>query len=68
MGILKLGLDGHYYKSLEEQPDFRFVGGVHMGAGVGLLITPDTRVQGEMKFNINPGFSLYFGVGVSKSF
>jgi hypothetical protein len=40
-----------------------YVGGGHVGGGIMALIGGDVWFRSDMKFNINPGTSLYIGFG-----
>lgn len=40
-----------------------YLGGGHVGGGVMALIAGDVWFRSDMKFNINPGTSLYIGFG-----
>lgn len=61
-----LGLDGNYYKRKETEDqefDFAFKGGSHVGFGVLQKLAVDLFLRGDCKLNLSPGKSLYIGIG-----
>lgn len=61
VGILFLGADATQFKGAGKEP--KIFGGGHVGGGVYANISPTVWFRSEMKFNVNPGTSLYIGFG-----
>ena len=61
VGILYMGIDATRFQGagMEE----KIFGGGHVGGGIYANISPTVWFRGEMKFNVNPGTSLYIGFG-----
>jgi hypothetical protein len=66
-GLVYGGLDGHYYKGPTDT-EFKMTGGGHLGGGLGAEVAEYLHFRGEMKFNVNPGTSLYIGFGFEMLF
>lgn len=65
-GFMFLGPDLHYWRrkpSRTRSYDFQLAGGVHGGFGGYFELFPNFSLRGDMKFNIYPGKTVYFGVG-----
>lgn len=61
VGIVYLGLDATMYES--DSKSQTVLGGGHVGGGVMSLISKDLWFRADMKFNVNPGTSLFIGGG-----
>ncbi|MCB0385933.1 MAG: hypothetical protein KDD43_11115 [Bdellovibrionales bacterium] len=61
VGILFFGADATQFKGAGKEK--KIFGGGHVGGGVYVNISPTVWFRGEMKFNVNPGTSLYIGFG-----
>lgn len=61
VGFIALGVDAQMYSPVGGEK--KFVGGGHVGGGVLSQIDPDVWFRIDMKFNINPGTGMYFGLG-----
>lgn len=61
VGIVFIGLDMSIYETLTQEQ--KILGGGHIGGGVMSHISQDLWFRVDMKFNINPGTSLYIGGG-----
>lgn len=61
VGIVFLGIDGNYY-SAPQQP-YKLAFGGHFGGGIATHLGDVVWFRADMKFNVNPGTSLYFGFG-----
>ena len=66
-GIVYGGIDLHYYKGPTD-PEFKMAGGGHLGGGIGIELAPYLHFRGDMKFNVNPGTSMYIGFGFEMLF
>lgn len=66
-GIVFGGADFYYYKGPID-PEYRMVGGGHLGGGLGVEIAEYLHFRGDMKFNVNPGTSMYIGFGFEMLF
>lgn len=66
-GIVYGGADFHYYKGPLDT-EFKMTGGGHVGGGLGVEIAQYLHFRGEMKFNVNPGTSMYIGFGFEMLF
>lgn len=62
VGFVTLGLDGSYLKVGGSNK--QFIGGGHLGGGVFSQIDPDIWFRMDMKFTIQPGTSMYLGLGI----
>lgn len=62
MGTFFLGGDVHSYEP--EGKKRKTFGGGHVGGGIMSLIADRLWFRADMKFNINPGTSLYIGAGL----
>ncbi|PIU00081.1 MAG: hypothetical protein COT74_06945 [Bdellovibrionales bacterium CG10_big_fil_rev_8_21_14_0_10_45_34] len=62
MAIMYLGADFHYYAP--PHSDFHSAFGGHVGIGITAPIIDSIWIRSDMKFNINPGTSLYIGFGL----
>lgn len=60
-GIALIGIDVTHYQGVNT-PKKTFGGG-HIGGGIMALIADELWFRSDMKFNVNPGTSLYFGFG-----
>jgi hypothetical protein len=61
-GIFYLGLDFNHIT--DATGSTQMVGGGHVGAGLMTLIGDSLWFRTDMKFNVNPGTSLYIGFGL----
>lgn len=61
VGILYLGGDVTQFKGAGMES--KVFGGGHVGGGVYIKISPTVWFRSDMKFNVNPGTSLYIGFG-----
>lgn len=55
------GPDFHSYQAADRVK--KSFGGGHLGGGVLTLISENLWFRSDMKFNVNPGYSLYIGFG-----
>ncbi len=62
-GMLSAGLDLHQWSSPPDDTT-RMVGGGHVGGGLLVPMGDSMWFRTEMKFNMNPGTSLYIGFGL----
>lgn len=62
LGIFYVGFDAHSYVGAG-QSERKTFGGGHLGGGFMAEIRDRLWFRGDMKFNVNPGTSLYFGFG-----
>lgn len=60
-GIVYFGADAYRYEGTNQE--VTTVGGGHLGGGVLSSVGQFVKLRIDMKFNINPGTSLYFGIG-----
>ncbi len=61
IGIVYIGADATMYESATKAQTV--LGGAHVGGGVISLISQDLWFRADMKFNVNPGTSLFIGGG-----
>jgi hypothetical protein len=61
VGIVYIGLDMTMYETTSKAQTI--LGGGHVGGGVMSLISKDLWFRADMKFNVNPGTSLFIGGG-----
>ncbi|USN46354.1 MAG: hypothetical protein H6626_09005 [Pseudobdellovibrionaceae bacterium] len=62
LGLFYIGADAHRYLGTS-QTDWKIFGGGHMGGGIMAQIGEPLWFRADMKFNVNPGVSMYFGFG-----
>jgi len=66
VGIVYVGVDMSIYETQTQEQ--KIFGGGHVGGGVMTNISRDLWFRVDMKFNINPGTSLYIGGGLTFRF
>ncbi len=60
--IFYVGPDMHYYQGINDPGRNTVIGG-HVGGGIMMHVSDTLWFRSEMKFNMNPGTSLYIGFG-----
>ena len=67
VGHVYYGVDLHHIKAPGSE-NATILGGGHVGGGILALISNEVWLRGDMKFNVNPGTSLYVGFGIMLRF